>query len=227
MREQRWKCFGYEQCKTKWTEGGERKSIAELTKILRDILKRWKKEKWVIPDKPPVPVPKRKCLAPMGTLTKYVKYLDEKAESKSSEFEHKYRQVWRERNVQGVSSLEDSRRQQHNPPPIDATLKGFRIEMVFEFDPLDENGNVIQDEDKELCWCAGTVKDICDGTWIKNGRERAVWKVGEAIEVNWDPIGDDIPGGITRVGISARKWNKDVVDGWRKHLPSIDYGLNN
>ena len=120
-----WKGFGYEQCKTKWTEGGKLKSIAELTKILRDILKMWKKEKWVIADKPPVPVPKRKYMAPVGTLTKYVKYLDEKAESKSSEFEHKYRQVWRERNVQEVSIKEDSRGQRHNPPPVDKTLKEF------------------------------------------------------------------------------------------------------
>ena len=111
----------------------------------------WKKEKWKIPDKPPVPVPKRKKMVQMGTLTQYVKVLDDKAESKSSEFELKYRQVWRERNVQGVSSLEDSRRQQHNPPPVDDTLKGFQIEMVFEFAPLDENGKLIEDEEKELC----------------------------------------------------------------------------
>ena len=117
-----WKGFGFgiEKSKTTWAEGERQKSIAELTKILRDILKMWKKEKWKIPDKPPVPVPKRKKMAQMGTLTNYVKVLDDKAESKSSEFELKYRRVWRERNVQG-----DSRRQQHNPPPVDDTLKGF------------------------------------------------------------------------------------------------------
>ena len=45
------------------------------------------------------PVPKRKKMAQMGTLTNYVKVLDDKAESKSSEFEIKYRRVWPERNV--------------------------------------------------------------------------------------------------------------------------------
>ena len=86
----RWKGLGIEKCKTTWTEGGRQKSIAELTKILRDILKMWKKEKWKIPDKPPISVPKRKKRAQMGTLTKYVKVLDDRAESKSSEFELKY-----------------------------------------------------------------------------------------------------------------------------------------
>ena len=220
-----WKGFGYEDAKTRWTEDRRQKSVADLTKRLKEILKMWKKEKWVIPEKPRVPVPKRKSMASMGTLIKYVKYLDDKAESKSSEFEKKYRQVWRERNVRGLSSVEDSRQQQPKPSPIDATLKGYRIEMVFEFDPLDENGNVIKDEEQELCWCAGTVKDVCDGTWIKSGSVRAVWKKGEAIEVDWDPIGDDIPGGVTRVAINSKKWNKDAVDGWRKHMPSIHYGL--
>lgn len=221
-----WKGFGFEeQCKTTWSENGKQKTVSDLTKRLKEILKMWKKEKWVIPDKPKVPVRKRKDMAQLGTLTNFVKYLDEKAEAGSSEFENKYRQVWRERNIQGVSSLEDKRRQEVSPPAIDETLKGFRIEMVFEFDPIDEDGNVIETEPKELCWCSGTVKEICDGTWIKNGRERAVWKAGEAIEVDWDPIGDTIPGGVTRVAINPRKWNKDVVDGWRKHLPPIDYGL--
>ena len=43
--------------------------------------------------------------------------------------------------------------------------------------------------------------------------------------MDWDPIGNDIPGGVTRVAINSKKWNKDVVDGWRKHMPSIDYGV--
>ena len=54
---------------------------------------------------------------------------------------------------------------------------------------------------------------------------RAIWRKGEAFEVDWGPIDDDILGGITRVAINSKKWNKDAVDGWRKHMPSIDYGL--
>lgn len=84
-----------------------------------------------------------------------------------------------------MCSLEDSRWQQYNPPPVDETLKGFRIEMVFEFDLVDENGNLIEDKDKELCWRAGTVKDLCNGTWIKNGRETIVWKVGGGLGSYW------------------------------------------
>ena len=40
-----WKGFGYEDAKTRWTEDRRQKSVADLTKRLKEILKMWKKEK--------------------------------------------------------------------------------------------------------------------------------------------------------------------------------------
>ena len=73
------------------------------------------------------------------------------------------------------------------------------------------------------------VKRISDGTWIiptVSGRGRKCYGVGEAADIEWDPLPDaNFPGGRSIVRIDRRKWNKEGAGAWRKDLGDFNFGL--
>ena len=218
----RYKGFGWEDWKTKWSNAGVQVSIPDLAKHLKKLIKTATRKD--IPDKPEPTVPQRKSMPTMGTQTRQVQELDEKAMAAQDDIEKKAREQLKQDDIAGVSRL-DKARQDKEAPAIDETLKGTKIEMVFLFDQLKADGTVDTTKPPLSRWCVGTVAEVCDGTWIKTDTLRARWKVGEAIEVKWEPI-DEIgwAGGTSRVAINANKWNRDGDGGWRKHLAPMEYG---
>ena len=215
----RYKGFGWDDWKTQWSHGNVQYTIPELTKFLKDHIKEEKKKKRSIPDKPKVPIPKRKNMPVLGTETKQRAKLDTNTVEAEDEFELKSRKEWKKREAEGIGSVH-SKRQKKNAPPVDDTLIKKRIEYYCEFD-MDEGGTV-----KEPRWCGGVVEKICDGTWVITGKMRKCWKVGEAVEVLWDKIPDaGLPACRARVALNPNKWNKDGIDAWRMDLGEYDYGV--
>ena len=53
--------------------------------------------------------------------------------------------------------------QNPDPPKVEESLLGIRIEYLSEFRLDDERGGGVN---KDLSWCSGTVEKGCDGTWI-------------------------------------------------------------
>ena len=216
----RYKGFGWEDWKTNWSGGGVQLSIPELTKVLKDLMKEEKKRKRQIPDKPRVPIPRRKNTATLGTASKQRGKLDSNTQEEEDEFELNSRIKWKEQESEGYGSVY-SKRQKKDAPAIDETLIGKRIEYLSEFDMYEEG------TEKESRWCSGVVERICDGTWVIPGKMRKCWKEGEAVEIFWDAIPDasDMPACRDKVALNPKKWNKDVIDAWRMDLGEYNYGV--
>ena len=82
------------------------------------------------------------------------------------------------------------------------------------------------EEPDALRWCSGVVKRICDGTWVKPGTWRQCYKVGEAVEILWDPIKElKAAACTTQEPLDPRKWNQDCYGAWRRDLGDFNYGL--
>ena len=215
----RYRGFGWDEWKTRWSHASKSLSVPELTKVLKDLMKEEKKKKRPIPEKPKVPIPQRKEMAILGTESKQRGKLDSNTIEAEDEFELKSRNDWKKREFEGLTSVH-SKRQKRDAPAVDETLLGKRIEFLSEFD-MDEEGT-----EKEPRWCSGVVERICDGTWVIPGKARKCWKEGEAVEVFWDAIPDaDMPACRDKVALNPNKWNKDVIDAWRMDLGEYNYGV--
>jgi hypothetical protein len=199
--------------KAQWSSGGVTKSVLDLAKELKDIIKRAKHMKLKIPDNAAMPVPQRKAMPILGQLSNQVRDLDAKEIENKDEFHNNA--------VEKMKALQcDHVMQDPNPPPVDESLVGFRIEMCFEFD-IDDEG-----KEKDYRWCTGVVERVSDGTWViptPSGRGRKCYEENGAIEVFWDAVADcnDMPACRTITPISERKWNKEGVGAWRKDLGNV------
>ena len=124
--------------------------------------------------------------------------------------------------AKGATSV-DAERQQLHAPPVDESLVGKRIIYCSNYD-VDEKG-----DDKMLRWCGGTVLKISDGTWIiptVSGRGRKCYGIGEAADVEWDPLPDaNFPGGRCIEPFDQKKWNRECHGGWMMDLGDYDYGV--
>ena len=94
-----------------------------------------------------------------------------------------------------------------DPPKVDESFLGSRIESLSEFELDDENEEV---PNKDLRWCSGIVERVCDGTWIKAGNRRQCYKEGEATEVFWDAIPEcNMEASRSIEPFHSRLWNKN------------------
>ena len=215
----RYKGFGWDEWKTHWSHGGISLSIPELTRRLKDLIKKEKTDKTPIPEKPKVPIPQRKNTPILGTMSAQRAKLDTKTMDNEDEFDEKARKNWKERESEGIGSVY-STRQKRDAPTVDETLIGKRIEYLSEFD-IDTEGTT-----KELRWCSGVVERICDGTSVVPGRARKCWNEVEAAEVFWDAIPDaDMVACREKVALNTRKWNKDCDGAWRMDLGEYNFGV--
>ena len=69
--------------------------IPQLTKVLKDLMEEEKKRKRQIPDKPRVPIPRRKNTATLGKGSKQRGKLDSNTQEKENEFELNSRIKWK------------------------------------------------------------------------------------------------------------------------------------
>ena len=218
----RWIGYGWEECETKWSKDRVQLSIAQLASRLKEIIKLQKKYKWEIPETPNAKVPQRKCMPVLGQLTKQTMEMDKEANENIEELEKQARAKWQERDEQGEMSMH-SRMQEKNAPTLDDAFIGTRIEFLSEFD-LTEDGT-----ETDVCWCGGVIKEISDGTWIiptVSGRGKKCYKKGEAADIYWEAVETaGFLAGRAIVELNPRKWNKEVVGGWRKDLGDINYSV--
>jgi hypothetical protein len=178
-----------------------------------------KKFKWEVPEKPTVLVPQRKNIVFMGTATRQVRDLDEKAKGGEDAIDKRARVNWKEREDQGFGSVH-SNMQQQTAPDL-KSLKGKRISYYCSVD-LDEKGTK-----KKCMWMNGKIIRVSDGTWKLTARSTIrCHPVGQAAEVLFDAV--------PTIGYAACKeivplktilWNKDKEGAWCKDLGKIDYGI--
>ena len=216
----RYRGFGWEEWHTTWSHACVEKSIPQLEKRLKDLIKEEKKRKRPIPNKPDVPVPSRANMPVMGTATKQMALLDEKAAANKEEFEKNARKTWKDDEMEGYGSVYQHR-QSRVPPNVDESLIGVRIEYLCGFE--DEEGNTLDNR-----WCAGVVRRISDeeNPWVRKGKTRACYKEGEAAEIFWDAIPEaKLKACLSIEPLNPRKWNKDVEGAWRRDLGNYDYGV--
>ena len=218
----RWLGFGWEWCETKWSNNRVQLSIAQLASRLKEIIKLQNKNKLEVLDAPDAKVPQRKSMPVLGQLTKQTMEMDRKANENKEELDKRARAKWQERDKQGETDMH-SRMQEKYAPTLDDAFIGKRVEYLSEFD-LNEEGT-----ETSQCWCGGVIKEICDGTWIiptVSGRGKKCYKEGEAADIYWDTIESaGFLAGRAIVELNPRKWNKEVVGGWRKDLGDINYGV--
>lgn len=215
----RWKGLGWAECETRWTVDGHELTIPELANRLKEIIRMEKKFKWAVPEKPTVLVPQRKNIVFMGTATRQVRELDEKAKGGEDTIDKRARVNWKEREDQGFGSVH-SNMQQQTAPDL-KSLKGKRISYYCSVD-LDEKGT-----EKKCMWMNGKIMRVSDGTWKLTARSKIrCHPVGQAAEVLFDAV--------PAIGYVACKeivplktilWNKDKEGAWCKDLGKIDYGI--
>jgi hypothetical protein len=216
----RYKGFRWEDWKSHWSHTSVKYSIPQLEKRLKELIKGEKKKKRPIPDNPTIPVPERAAMPTLGTSTKQTTLLDEKAASHKDEFDKNARKGWKQGELDGHTSVY-SRLQSKDPPKVDESLIGVRIEYLCSFE---DDGKI----DIGQRWCTGVVRRISDdeNPWVKQGKTRACYKAGEAAEVYWEAVPDaNLKAGLDIVPLNPRKWNKDCEEAWRKDLGDYDYGL--
>ena len=94
----------------------------------------------------------------IGQITHQVRTLDEKAASTASDFDKGSREKWKSNEEKGKESMHQLL-QNTDPPKVDESLLGSRIEYLLEFELDNENE---EGANKDLCWCSGIVERLCD-----------------------------------------------------------------
>ena len=209
--------YGYEKWKTTWSEGGRVKLPEELARRLKEIIVGTRN--WKIPPRPEPPGRDRRKTPVLGTATGQVRMLDDKAAEERKEVDQRARVEWKSRNERGDESIHSSM-QLPNAPVLDKSFVGQKIEYYFKFD-------VGKKYKKEVFrWCSGTVKKVCDGTWVKPGHISEYFKEGEAVLVKWKRIKEaGIKASESIVELKERLWNKDIEGAWRKDHGEVDFGI--
>ena len=95
--------------------------MPELTKELKDLIKKQRAEKLKKLDKPMVPIPKRKAMSIMGTPSDQIRRLDETAAEKTDDFDQHGRYNWTEQESHGHISIHQAK-QLLTVPKVDASL---------------------------------------------------------------------------------------------------------
>ena len=216
----RYRGFRWNEWKTQWSHASVNKTVPELEKRLKDLMKEEKLRKRPIPSKPKVPVPERASMPVLGTATTQMGELDKKAAAKKEEFERNARKEWKDGDFEGLKSVYHYR-QDRTAPKVDESLIGTRIEYLCGFE--DDDGNSVGNR-----WCAGVVNRISDdeNPWVRKGKTRACYKAGEAAEIYWDEIPEaKMKACLSIEPLDPKKWNKDCEEAWRKDLGDYNYGL--
>ena len=137
---------------------------------MKEIIEKTKGKK--IPPRPGVPIPERTNMGILGQITHQVSTLDERAAYTESDFDKGSREKWKINEEKWKVSMHQLL-QNPDPPKVDESLLGSRIEYLSEFELDNENE---EGSDKDLSWCSGIVERVCAGTWIKAGKSRHCYK---------------------------------------------------
>jgi len=215
----RWKGFGWKECETRWTVRSKALTIQELANRLKQLIRMQKKSKWDIPDKPAAMVPQRKSIVFLGTATKQVRRLDEKAKEGESALEERSRRNWKGREEGGFGSVHSNMQTPYPPEP--KTLVGERLSVLVSVDLNDA------DNTKDCIWMSGVVLRVSDGTWPLTVTSRTrCYPVGEAAEIAWDAVPKiEFEASSSIHPLNPNMWNKDKVGAWCKDFGDIDYGI--
>ena len=137
------------------------------------------KKKWVVPDNPEFLVPQRKKITFLGTATRQVVELDNKAKEEEYAIEGRARLYWKKQEDTGYGSVH-SNMQLYSAPKLESLI-GVKISQYCSVD-MKKAGT-----EKNILWMHGVVKIFSDGTWLVNANARTnCWGAGKAAEVDWD-----------------------------------------
>ena len=180
--------FGWkDECHHPWSIKGRFYESEELKQhLIEKILpfEELKKASNSIPTSPEVALPTRQLDFRLGTLTSHAKKLDKNKEGIAREIEANA--------MKEVEALDiDQKLQEKNAPAIDETLFGKRIQVKFEMDELDEEG------ENKLIWYTGRVIGV-----KKNNKD---------FFIRWDD--EKEKDSCERLLIT--KWNKQTKGSWR------------
>ena len=216
----RWKGFGWSECETQWTVHGRALTVSELTNRVKEIIRMQNKHKWDVPEKPIAHVPQRKNIVFLGTASKQVKKLDQKAKEGEAALEERSRRNWKGREEGGYGSVHSNMQAPYPPHPD--SLIGERISVLVSVDLNDA------DNKKDCIWMNGVVIRVSDGTWLLNKRSRSrCHPVGEAAEISWDAVPQlNYVAGRSIHPLNPKLWNKDKEGAWCKDLGDTDYGID-
>ena len=137
------------------------------------------KKKWFIPDNPAVLVPQLENITFLGTATRQVGELDNKAKEGENTIEVRAHLYWMKWEDTGYGSVH-SNKQLYSAPKLESLI-GVKISQYCIVD-MNKAGT-----EEKLLWMHGVVTRVSDGTWLVNTSARTnCWGVGKAAEVDWD-----------------------------------------
>mmetsp|Transcript_13403 Transcript_13403/g.29103 ORF Transcript_13403/g.29103 Transcript_13403/m.29103 type:complete len:910 (+) Transcript_13403:516-3245(+) len=179
--------LGWKEYSTAWSKDGVEHTPEYLANHLKNIIQLGQSK--VVPDEPPVAIPTRKALPKLGSEAADVAAMDSARRLDESDLKDKARRIRLEREAAGIGDRYELM-QPASQPAIDGQLVGKRLEVLCEYDMLEE-------EDPGLAWCQGLVVAVSDGTNLtvrgdlvldgtERGRKRAVYTAGEAVRICWD-----------------------------------------
>ena len=185
--------FGWEWCRTAWSENGRKFSVKELAKRLRWIIK--EEQKFEVPTEPAIKVPRRKDVGSLGIDIDFIRELDERKLEDEGEFKKNAERKRQGREDQGGKSLY-SRMQPFERPNIEDLLER-RIDVQYMCDV---------DGKPTLRWCQGEVVEVYDDR--KKPTVKVLWDATPDIAGYEEQSESDqvlLPG----------KWNRNCENAWR------------
>ena len=196
--------LGFGEAYHPWSKEGRQYTAAELLKHLIEVVIPLDTSK-MLPDRPPLNLPKRPDLAILGTLSADRKDLDNTCLAKEQRIRLNamLERDRREDNGRGDQLME----MQEAVIPVDRMRKGgFKVDICFEFD--DVTGPVLE-------WCQGTVVRL-----IKYKEDQNHLKM----EVRWDE--ECLREGDMKLSVEKclkSKWNpeKHTKGAWREDLHQL------
>ena len=188
-----------------WSYKSKPRSVKELTDHLRKILR--EEKNMVIPNKPPVDVPKRREIPMLGDDgTDEVMKLDEKHFQYESKFRQDAKVLRDELESKGEGNMFLSMQPFIQPCVHD--LVGKQIDVLSTIDG-------VVGQESQLRWCQGLLTEVLDNSAprVPNGKERDT-----KVMVQWDGMVDLTgweEGGKMSQVLKPHLWNKDRLGAWR------------
>ena len=189
-----------------WSSGGSLRSVDELAKYLKLIMREERKMDADIPKEPPTMLPQRRVTPIIGAVTAKVRSLDRKYFSDVTKFREDADVMRLELETKGEYSLYSMMQPEVRPLVQDMVKENERIDVLCEM-TVGEEGNTTN----VLHWCQGIVKEC-----VSEGNGTA--KAPPIVMVMWDGLSHVAgweKGGLLKQELKNYPFNKCKVGAWR------------